>query len=274
MNAREIIQLLEEKHSKDVFVPECKDGPSQYGSHLRMDAWVMARSWSNPRVTGYEVKVSRSDFLRDDKWQRYLPYCNQFYFVCPAKLIQPEELPEGVGVIWVSATGSRLYTKRKAVYREVEIPEALYRYILMSRAQITEPKFGGSPNEKGIEYWKRWVEKREVNSEFGHMLSGAIAKTVRDEVLMARAEHERLQERIERLEGIREFVRSIGLNPDNRFDVTPYLVQRQVERLQTVIPPDLHRKVERLAGELMKVGGELQGLREKKPEDMKIPMEV
>jgi hypothetical protein len=65
MNSYEIITLLKQKHYDDIFIPECKDGPTQLGSHLRMDAWVMKKSWANSCFIGYEEKVSRSDFLQD-----------------------------------------------------------------------------------------------------------------------------------------------------------------------------------------------------------------
>ncbi|GAG12604.1 unnamed protein product, partial [marine sediment metagenome] len=40
VNAREIVELLAAKHWKDIFIPECKDGPSWGGRPLRLDAWV------------------------------------------------------------------------------------------------------------------------------------------------------------------------------------------------------------------------------------------
>ncbi len=153
MNAKagEILELLRCRHSRDIFVCECKNGPSQCKSHLRMDAWAMKPSWANPCATVYEIKVARSDFLRDDKWRAYLPYCNQFYFVCPAKLIKPEELPGEAGLICVASTGTKLYTKKKAPYRAAEIPEELYRYLLFARAVI-ETEYH-VPRDATREFW-------------------------------------------------------------------------------------------------------------------------
>lgn len=45
------------------------------------------------QINGFEIKVSRSDFLKDDKWQTYLRYFNRFFFVTPPGLIKPDELP-------------------------------------------------------------------------------------------------------------------------------------------------------------------------------------
>jgi len=31
-------------------------------------------------MVGYEIKVSKSDFFNDIKWQEYLPMCNELFF--------------------------------------------------------------------------------------------------------------------------------------------------------------------------------------------------
>src|SRR5690606_37137616 len=143
---------------------ECKDGPTHGAEHRRLDGWAMAKSWAHPTVTGYEVKVSRSDFLQDTKWPDYLPMCNELYFVCPTGLIQPPEVPAEVGLLWASKTGTKLYTKKKAQYRDVKIPEEVFRYVLMCRAKITDehPSFGSTR-----EYWERWLEDQQTDWQFG-----------------------------------------------------------------------------------------------------------
>lgn len=47
------------------------------------------------------------------------------YFVCPNGIIQPDELPPDIGLKWVAKTGTRLFTKRKAQRREIELPADL-----------------------------------------------------------------------------------------------------------------------------------------------------
>ena len=82
MNADTILSLLRKKHVQDIFVPNCKTGPSWTATdYWIFDAWVMNKSWTNQRVIGYEIKVSRSDFLQDSKWRSYLGYCNMLYFL-------------------------------------------------------------------------------------------------------------------------------------------------------------------------------------------------
>lgn len=99
MTAKQILDLIAAKHANDVFVPECKDGSTVFGSHFRLDAWAMNRSWANPMSTGYEIKVSRSDWLRDDKINAYADLCNRLYLVAPAGVIEPAEIPPFCGLL-------------------------------------------------------------------------------------------------------------------------------------------------------------------------------
>jgi len=52
-------------------------------------------------IRGFEFKVSRSDFLADKKWEKYLKYCNTFSFVCPYGMIAKKEIPTGIGLLWI-----------------------------------------------------------------------------------------------------------------------------------------------------------------------------
>ncbi|GAH65878.1 unnamed protein product [marine sediment metagenome] len=49
----------------------------------------------------FEIKSSRSDFTGDHKWQKYLKYCHTFSFVCPYGLIQKNDVPPGIGILWI-----------------------------------------------------------------------------------------------------------------------------------------------------------------------------
>lgn len=49
----------------------------------------------------FEIKVSRSDFTGDHKWQKYLEYCHTFSFVCPYGLIAKNEVAPGIGLLWI-----------------------------------------------------------------------------------------------------------------------------------------------------------------------------
>jgi hypothetical protein len=66
-------------------------------SDLRLDTLTLdLGTWV---VRGFEIKSTRKDFRRDEKWSLYLPYLNYFYFATYGSFIKPEELPEGVGLL-------------------------------------------------------------------------------------------------------------------------------------------------------------------------------
>lgn len=184
ITAKAILELLRAKHAEDVFVPECKTGPSQGHDHSRFDAWVMKKSWANAATIGYEIKVSRSDFLRDQKWPNYLPFCNSLYFVAPRAIILPSEMPEGVGLITVSEGGTRLTTSRKAAYRSIADPAQLLRYILMCRTRITteSESYRGVTREESAAQWAAWLAEKGSARDVGHRVSKALGERINGEL--------------------------------------------------------------------------------------------
>lgn len=208
MTAHQVVELLASKHAKDVFVPECKVGPTQsYGSNLiRLDAWAMAKSWAKPTTWGYEIKVSRGDFLSDTKWRQYLDFCSEFYFVCPAQLILPEELPADVGLLWISTTGTKLYTKKKAPTRDVQVPEDLFRYILMWRARVGGD---GRTVDDRLADWRHWLAEREERRRLASQIRGAI----REAFQQNEREREALKKRLEDFEHIEQRLQQLGFDP-------------------------------------------------------------
>lgn len=137
MTEDEVLKTLAAKHSRDLFIPHCKVGPSWYATGLSiLDAWVMPLSWTRP-IIGYEVKVSRSDFKRDRKWWGYLQYTNVFYFVTPWGLLEAKEIPEEAGLIWLTKTGSGIRYMKKAPARWWhQIPQGIFQYVLMWRRDM------------------------------------------------------------------------------------------------------------------------------------------
>ena len=203
----DIIRLLAAKHSKDVFIPGCKSGPTWTGPKTHIfDAWAMRKSWTKPCVTIHEVKVSRSDFLQDQKWRDYLSYCNEFYFVAPPGIIEPNELAPEAGLIITSTNCARLYTKKKAAYRDCAVPESLYRYVLMNRTSISDEHYDRKA------YWESWLVDKQINADFGHRVSRAISEVVNIEILAVRAENKRLAKEVEQYGKCVELLEGLGIN--------------------------------------------------------------
>lgn len=211
VTADKLLDLLLIKHRSDVTVPECKSGPTwSADSCPRLDLWALKRSYTKPCMWGYEIKVNRSDFVHDDKWMSYLPYCNEFYFVAPPDVIKEEEIGSQAGLLISSRNGTRLYKKKKAPYREIEDPVGLFTYILMSRAKI-----GTEYEEKRYDEaasWKKWLAQKDENKELGYRVSGKIRELVRERIDEVECENRKIIKQNERYDKIKILLKGLGFD--------------------------------------------------------------
>lgn len=164
ITARDIKIALAKKHQTEFFLTEVKNGPTQYGAGLLIfDAVAIYKSWAHPKFVGYEIKVSRSDFLKDNKYSLYLPYFHEFYFVTPAGLVQRQEIENDIGLIWYNPQTGSLTTKKKAVYRDIGIDANMLLYIIMNRLDNDRIPFYSSQ----VDYWKDWLNNKISNQDLG-----------------------------------------------------------------------------------------------------------
>lgn len=174
VTSTEIKKALAAYHPKDYFLTECKTCSTYFPDPqglLKFDGLAMTRSYTAPCITGYEIKVSRSDFLGDNKWHLYLQYCNEFYFVVPAGLLAKEEIPENVGLIYYYPETGKLLKKRKAVYRKIEEPVGVYKYIIYSRLDQERIPFYEDRAEYAKAYLEDQREKRKIGRDFGSKMA-------------------------------------------------------------------------------------------------------
>lgn len=170
----DIKKALANFHYKDFFITECKNGSTYFPPAqglLKFDGLAITKSYTQPCITGYEIKVSRSDFLQDDKWHLYLQYCNKFYFVVPAGLIKKEELPDDVGLIYYYPESGTLRSKKKALYRDIEEPVGVYKYIIYSRLDQERIPFYESRAEYAADYLADKAYKKMIGEELGSKIT-------------------------------------------------------------------------------------------------------
>lgn len=140
VTSTDIKLALKEFHNgkPSYFITECKTCSTYFPDPqglLKFDGLAITKSYTKPNIIGYEIKVSRNDFLQDNKWHLYLQYCNEFYFVVPKGLVKKEELPDHVGLIYFNPDTKGLRTVKKALYRQIEEPVDVYKYIIFSRLE-------------------------------------------------------------------------------------------------------------------------------------------
>lgn len=215
MTADTILKLLLKKHKNDICVPECKSGQSWTKEKVKIfDLWAMKKSYTNPTAWVYEIKVARQDFLQDNKWQSYLPYCTDFYFVAPTGVIDPAEVPEQAGLLLSSKNGTRLYCKKKAPCRHVEIPNSVYKYILMSRTKIVNSTYyNNESNQK--EYWQQWLDNKQESKALGYNVSAKIRRLYEKNIELVQINQRQLDGKMERLEECRKILKELGFNENN-----------------------------------------------------------
>lgn len=123
MNATQIIELLRHRHPPGEWAifTELSEGTGARAGG-RIDFYAM-HLWPSKRYLkiAYEIKVSRGDFMREldnpRKRAKAEAYADECYFVAPAKLLGPDEMPEKWGLIEADHGG--LKVKKRASQKEV-----------------------------------------------------------------------------------------------------------------------------------------------------------
>jgi hypothetical protein len=129
-----ITKALQSKHDNlgDIFAAQVKLGPA--GSKI-MDAVAIKKTWSPKTVIGYEIKVSRQDFLKDQKHPVYMQNCNIFYFVTLKDIVKEGELPEGAGHMIYNPDTDKLRIVKKAPYRNTPVNPDILLHIMFWKAE-------------------------------------------------------------------------------------------------------------------------------------------
>jgi hypothetical protein len=117
--AQQIIEALAASLGDAVFATElafCQGA-------RRCDLWtISANSSAGFKARAYEVKISRADFRRDTaiKQREARLFSDQFFYVTPAQLIRPDEVPDWAGLI--EYRDGRFKTVINAPYRDKDGP--------------------------------------------------------------------------------------------------------------------------------------------------------
>jgi hypothetical protein len=266
----QITAMLGQHHNKDVFVPQCKNGNTWFNTHLlKLDAWVLKKTYSPLTTIGYEIKVNRHDFEQDQKWIDYVSYCHEFYFVCPAGLIRSDELPQGVGLMWVSTTG-KLHVKRKADKKEPD-PEklnSLLIYVLMSRsiivADMNAANTGISQDKDKLQTLKSIVEEAEAKKELGYFIKGHVRKMQE----YFQEQNSLLKGREDKIERFTKDLTRLGItwNPEISDWQDTYRVENEIALLKSQIDRDLLWQMKAAGQKLIEVASKIEGYRRKQEE--------
>lgn len=215
ITANDIVRLLSIRHRYDICVAEA---PLRNGKEsVYIDFWTMNKSWNRSCCTGYEIKVSRDDFTKDEKFYNYLPVCNMFYFICPKGLIDKNEIPEKVGLLYVS--NNRISIIKKPVFVEIDRSRLLdlVQGILMNRVNITKSTYSNVNIDK-VAYWEGWLKKKKNNDDYGSSLAIKIRDAYRGRMNELDSRNSKLLFENARLQSVKDALIELGMKEkDNPF---------------------------------------------------------
>lgn len=121
-----------------------------------------ARSY---RTVGFEIKVSQADYRREledfRKSELWTHVVDQFFIVAPGKLIDPETLPAGWGLL--ELRGERMYTKRQAAIGESKtLPRELAARMLDRMHKLLEAE---RRQASAVQHHERERLKQELRAQ-------------------------------------------------------------------------------------------------------------
>ncbi|MBW2638503.1 MAG: MmcB family DNA repair protein [Deltaproteobacteria bacterium] len=110
------------------------DMPMEQAGSCRPDVFTLHKSFTRPRPTAYEIKVSISDFRSDitsGKWQKYLKYAGAVTFCVPKGLVSKSDIPAGCGLM-VRGDESWRTVKAPTIQKIPDLPVNTWMKLLMS----------------------------------------------------------------------------------------------------------------------------------------------
>ena len=137
-----------------------------------IDFFAVGMYRKNRKIISFEIKTMRGDFIKDvqiffGKHEHAMSLSHEFYYICPWGLIDPKEVPEQCGLMWID-TSNRIQIKKVAQLRNptwIQDFEYLQGFLMRSQQttnfSLIPVKYLGKeiPQDKFNELVKEKVEK-------------------------------------------------------------------------------------------------------------------
>lgn len=243
VHAWQIGRALQRRYQRDSYgyFQEVPVGLDVNGN-LRFDGIVMKRAGQNLYFEGFEVKISRSDFLRDVKYHLYSRYVNSMTMACPKNMIGLDEIPDSFGLLYYTRDAKdpengigQLRWKRKPVWDESADTRALANSLLSRLAWKSSTSRRPDRYESAMEL----LSEREAMKTVGGRLGTRMAHEL--EMLQRKVESNRLKadgETKRSLDRLLDLLEKNGFNiPWNR-TMCEEDWQRLETQLSDIIPHD------------------------------------
>ena len=105
-------------------------------------------------VRGFEIKLSRGDYRRDEKWTLYTTFCSSLSIVCPEGVVPAEEVQAPLGLLWVKADGTLRWVKKPKRFQHRESLAWLWTYVQVLEYQLPRLQYQAEELRRQL----RWME--------------------------------------------------------------------------------------------------------------------
>lgn len=252
MQAGTIDRLLRQRYKDKHIVVSEMQGVTGNG---RLDFVAIRASWTHPDVEAHEIKVSRRDFLQDDKWAPYLDSCHLFWFVtAPDVILNVDEVPAQAGWLEASKNGAKLFVRKKAPRREMSDQQQakLFRQLL-HRYYYTAPGSGMSKEER-----TDWMDRYALGLATRKDVANRVRARILSELRTMEQRAATNEAEMEALKAFRDALLGLGVEQAHLDRIasarTSYGVQTQVNLLiEKKIPEAMAKHDKPLQDSLQKV---------------------
>ena len=232
MTSNEIKKALANKYSPPsyaLFTEVAKGGVASFNGYIDAVAFALYPSLGHT-IDGFEIKVSRSDFLREfekpDKSGGAIVNCNRWWLVAPKGVCDKNELPKDWGLL--EFIGGRFYKRKQAQMREVEFNLSFIAGLVRRATEGTIPR---------SIYWDKVEdEKKEIRKEFAAEIEKA--KTQLDDYVKKVREFEGASglEVLVSWKSGKELGEAVGIILHNqlRLDYEIESLEREIENLKKI----------------------------------------
>lgn len=181
MTTPELTQKLHEYYKAKAgawaFITQLRNGTGYSGITRTADAMAMGL-WPSTglELVGFELKVSRSDWLHElkqpKKAEEMKQFCDKWYLVIPSmSIIKDGELPAGWGLMVASGRGQAIKEKIKAPKLE---PADVDRLLLASIFRnVTEKTIPYDMHQNALKQTKQYAEENILRIQKGRLEAAA-----------------------------------------------------------------------------------------------------
>ncbi|HZK37392.1 MAG TPA: hypothetical protein VFC98_00730, partial [Clostridia bacterium] len=189
---------------------------------------AIKKTWSPPTVIGYEIKTSRQDFLKDQKYPIYMENCNIFYFVAPKDVIKKGELPEGAGHMIYNPETNKVRTVRKAPYRDIPINPDVLLHIMFWKF---DRYWGHRTKAEILADYNATKTLAGLGKEISHKMS-----CLEGQLQRRQSDLEHAQERCDRyIDELHEMREMTGLKVKGLTELDMWSLKRNIEHLHKIV---------------------------------------